>query len=543
MKSLTNIIIKNSKRQEIQETLKEKILSFIAFIIVFGFLTVTMISISYTVTYKLKEINQTYTFINILLLMNFIILFAKSVFESLNVLYFSKDLKQLLKMPIKPKDIVHAKLINMIISEYQMEIIMLAIPMIIYGIIMRVKILFYLYILITLIILPIIPIITTSIITAIIMRFSNKLKNKAQVMYITIIVTAIIIDFLFTGFKPISVSNYEFEKAILEKNGVATIISNQFALLKPIMNTILNYNNIEGAKNLTIYILESLSIYIVGLFIISKVYLKGAIGTTINSKKAKKENKKLTINDFKQEKANKAYLKKELRTILRTPIFCIQCIIIPLIYPLIILSVLIIAIILSKNMGVNITEKLLEIINTSSGQAIFLGVAQVFFMMNFCSIIGISKDSKTAILTKTLPMELNNQFDIKTKIGKRINLLSTVIVTFAYYYTVQNINASIIVFSILYLMNSIGENIKLLIDIKKPQINWNSEYTMMKQNTNVMNVLFYTLAVLMGLLVISKIIKKANIFLVTLLIISLVAYLAITNYINKNQNKIFRKIY
>ena len=100
MKSLTNIIIKNSKRQEIQETLKEKILSFIAFIIVFGFLTVTMISISYTVTYKLKEINQTYTFINILLLMNFIILFAKSVFESLNVLYFSKDLKQLLKMPI-----------------------------------------------------------------------------------------------------------------------------------------------------------------------------------------------------------------------------------------------------------------------------------------------------------------------------------------------------------------------------------------------------------------------------------------------------------
>lgn len=543
MKSLTNIIIKNSKRQEIQETLKEKILSFIAFIIVFGFLTVTMISISYTVTYKLKEINQTYTFINILLLMNFIILFAKSVFESLNVLYFSKDLKQLLKMPIKPKDIVHAKLINMIISEYQMEIIMLAIPMIIYGIIMRVKILFYLYILITLIILPIIPIITTSIITAIIMRFSNKLKNKAQVMYITIIVTAIIIDFLFTGFKPISVSNYEFEKAILEKNGVATIISNQFALLKPIMNTILNYNNIEGAKNLTIYILESLSIYIVGLFIISKVYLKGAIGTTINSKKAKKENKKLTINDFKQEKANKAYLKKELRTILRTPIFCIQCIIIPLIYPLIILSVLIIAIILSKNMGVNITEKLLEIINTSSGQAIFLGVAQVFFMMNFCSIIGISKDSKTAILTKTLPMELNNQFDIKTKIGKRINLLSTVIITFAYYYTVQNINASIIVFSILYLMNSIGENIKLLIDIKKPQINWNSEYTMMKQNTNVMNVLFYTLAVLMGLLVISKIIKKANIFLVTLLIISLVAYLAITNYINKNQNKIFRKIY
>lgn len=543
MKSLTTTIIKNSKRQEIQETIKEKILSFIAFIIVFGFLTVTMISISYTVTYKLKEINQTYTFINILLLMNFIILFAKSVFESLNVLYFSKDLKQLLRMPIKSKDIVHAKLINMIISEYQMEIIMLAIPMIIYGIIMKASILFYLYMLIALIILPVIPIVTTSVVTSIIMRFSNKLKNKAQVMYITIIVTAIIIDFLFTGFKPISFSNSEFKKAILETNGIATIISNQFALLKPIMNTMLNYNNVEGLKNLIIYILESLSIYIVGLFIISKIYLKGAIGTTINSKKAKKENEKLTIDDFKQEKINKAYLKKELKTISRTPIFCIQCIIIPIVYPLIILSVLIIAIILSKNMGVDITKKLLEIINTSGGQAIFLGVAQVFFMMNFCSIIGISKDSKTAILTKTLPMELYKQFDIKTKIGKRINLLSTIIVTFSHYYTIQNIYASIIVFATLCLMNSIGEKIKLLIDIKKPQINWNSEYTMMKQNTNVMNVLFYTLAVLIGLFIISRIIKKATIFLATLLIISLASYAAITEYINKNQNKIFSKIY
>lgn len=543
MKSLTATIIKNSKRQEIQETIKEKILSFIAFIIVFGFLAVTMISISYTVTYKLKEINQTYTFINILLLMNFIILFAKSVFESLNVLYFSKDLKQLLRMPIKSKDIVHAKLINMIISEYQMEVIMLAIPMIIYGIIMKVSILFYLYMLIALIILPVIPIVTTSVVTSIIMRFSNKLKNKTQVMYITIIVTAIIIDFLFTGFKPISFSSYEFKKAILETNGIATVISNQFTLLKPIMNTMLNYNNAEGLKNLIIYILESLSIYIVGLFIISKVYLKGAIGTTINSKKVKKENEKLTIDDFKQEKINKAYLKKELRTISRTPIFCIQCIIIPIVYPLIILSVLIIAIILSKNMGVDITQKLLEIINTSGGQAIFLGVAQVFFMMNFCSIIGISKDSKTAILTKTLPMELCKQFDIKTKIGKRINLLSTIIVTFSHYYTIQNIHASIIVFATLCLMNSIGEKIKLLIDIKKPQINWNSEYTMMKQNTNVMNVLFYTLAVLIGLFIISRIIKKANIFLAALLIISLVSYVAITEYINKNQNKIFSKIY
>ena len=150
MRKITSIIIKNSRRQEKQETIKEKILSVIAFLIVFLSLAITMIVTSIYVTKELAKINQEYTFINILLLMNFIILFGKSIFESLNALYFSKDLKILLRMPIKSKDIVNGKLINMILSEYQMETIMLAIPMIVYGILTKAGVLFYTYMIIIL---------------------------------------------------------------------------------------------------------------------------------------------------------------------------------------------------------------------------------------------------------------------------------------------------------------------------------------------------------------------------------------------------------
>lgn len=543
MKSLTSVIIKNSKRQEKQNTLKEKILSFVAFIIVFGFLSVSMTILSFTVTKKLKEIDQSYTFINILLLMNFFILFAKSVFESLNVLYFSKDLKQLLRMPVKSKDVIHAKFINMIISEYQMEFIMLAIPMVIYGIIMKVGILFYLYTILALIILPIIPIVTTSIIVAIIMRFSNHLKNKTQVLYITIIISAILIDLIFTGFKPIRVTKQEFEAAVLKQNGLATMIADKIELIKPIMNTLLNYNNKNGIKNLIIYILESIGLYILGIFAISKIYVKGAIGATINSKKIKGDTTNLTIEDFKKQNKIKTYTQKERKTISRTPIFCIQCLMIPIIYPLIILEIFAIAVIVSKKLGIDIIRSFLGIINTSMGQAIFIGVGAVFFMMNFSSIIGISKDCKTAILTKILPIKLEKQFNIKTEIGKRINMLSVIIITFCYWYAVQNLAPTIVMFTILYLLNSIGEKIKLLIDIKKPQINWDNEYTMMKQNTNIMNVLFYTLSILVILYIISKIISQAHYFLATILGIVLVSYIILTNYITKNQNKIFNKIY
>ncbi len=543
MKSLTSVIIKNSKRQEKQNTVKEKVLSFIAFTIVFGFLTISMTVLSFTVTKKLKEIDQSYTFINILVLMNFFILFAKSIFESLNVLYFSKDLKHLLRMPIKSKDIINAKFINMILSEYQMEFIMLAIPMIVYGIIMKVEITFYLYTVLVLLILPIIPIVTTSIVVAIIMRFSNHLKNKTQVLYITIIISAILIDLIFTGFKPIKVTKQEFEVAVLKPNGLATMIADKIELIKPIMNTLLNYNNENGIKNLSIYIVESIVMYILGILVISKIYLKGVIGTTINSKKIKGDTTKLTIEDFKKQNKIKSYVQKERKTISRTPIFCIQCLMIPIIYPLIILEVFIVAVIVSKKLGIDIIQNFLGIINTSIGQAIFIGVGLVFFMMNFCSIIGISKDCKTAILTKTLPIKLEKQFNIKTSIGKRINMLSVIIITFSYWYAVKNLAPTIIMFTILYLLNSIGEKIKLLIDIRKPQINWDNEYTMMKQNTNIMNVLFYTLSILIALYIISKIIPQAHYYLATILGIVIASYFIITNYISKKQNKIFDKVY
>ena len=243
MNSLIGVIFKNSKRRDNKNKIskREIFLNAISFIIVFGFLALIMGIISIYVTIKLSEIEQTYAFINILLLLNFILLFAKSIFESLNVLYFSKDLKVLLRLPLKSKDILNAKLINMIVSEYEMEIIMLAIPMIVYGIYTNVSLIFYLYMIIILIILPVIPILITSFIIAIIMRFTNSIKNKNKAMYITIFVAIFLVGIITSFFETNSyLSISSFEDMILTANGLSEYIANSFILIKPIMNTLCN---------------------------------------------------------------------------------------------------------------------------------------------------------------------------------------------------------------------------------------------------------------------------------------------------------------
>ena len=70
-----------------------------------------------------------------------------------------------------------------------------------------------------------------------------------------------------------------------------------------------------------------------------------------------------------------------------------------------------------------------------------------------------------------------------------------------------------------------------------------SEYTMMKQNTNVMYILFYTLLVVGILLGISVIINQTEIFLIATIVISGIINISINRYINKNDRKIFAKLY
>ena len=80
-------------------------------------------------------------------------------------------------------------------------------------------------------------------------------------------------------------------------------------------------------------------------------------------------------------------------------------------------------------------------------------------------------------------------------------------------------------------------------DLKNPQISWDNEYTMMKQNTNVMYELFYTLLVIGILWIISVAIKNIGLYLIFVLAISIIINTIINEYIFKKQDKIFRKVF
>ena len=542
--NLVSVVFKNTRRADKFKTKKESFLATLAFLIVFCFLAGLMSIFSYLITKQLIKIQQEFAFINLLLLVNFFLLFAKSIFESLNVLYFSKDLKILLRMPIKSKDILHSKLLNLIISEYQMEFIMLAIPMIVYGITTGVNFLFYLYMLVVLIFIPVIPIMTTSLIIALIMRFTNKIKNKNKSMYVTIILATFLVGII-TGLagdtSHITVTN--FKTMVLKTNGLANALADGFILIKPIMNTLAYYDRVSGFKYLLILIVENVICYFVTVFLMSKVYLPGAIGAYINGNKRKKITENITFDDLKKKPIWLSYILKELKTLVRTPIFFIECIIIPIVYPLTVFGIVLGLVKFAELVGLDLWVKLNEIALSAKGIALFLSVGQVFYMMNFSSIVAFSREANNAIITKYIPISLIKQFNLKISLGVIVNTFATLLVVMFYHMCTQNTGVVFVLFIELTMVNIIGERLKLIIDLNKPKLKWDGEYTMMKQNTNIMYELFYTFVVVIILLAISLIITDAAWYLFVMIALLFVIDAKINKKIKKDEYKLFGKLF
>lgn len=83
--------------------------------------------------------------------------------------------------------------------------------------------------------------------------------------------------------------------------------------------------------------------------------------------------------------------------------------------------------------------------NTSWIAGGFLAVIQILYMLNFSSIIAISKEEKSAIISKYLPIKFSEQLKLKMITGKIINLITGIGMSALYYAFTNNIIYGIVV--------------------------------------------------------------------------------------------------
>ncbi len=298
----------------------------VLFTVLYAYLAGIVGYISYEAISSLMEINQEAVFFNICFVGMIGMTIIQTVFNSLNILFFSKDIEYLMPLPISPIKIIMAKFNCLIISSYIINAIVVLPVLVVYAVLLKLGIAFYIVGLLVLLLFPIMPVILTSIIVTIIMKFTNIIRNKDMVQYLTVFITLIFvigIQIFSSSGSSDTMTNEELANMLIETNGLVELYSDYFITLKPINNALLNYNNFSGIINLLILFLESGVVYIVGGIITAKMYINAV--TSLTTQGIKKSRKISKDKDYKEKTLLKSYVKKEFINLTRNPIFFMQC--------------------------------------------------------------------------------------------------------------------------------------------------------------------------------------------------------------------------
>lgn len=522
---------------------------------------------SYQIIDMLREFQQQQIFLNAYFLVLSIITAFQTILICTNVFYFSKDLEYVLPLPIKPVELLIAKFNAVLGVLYTFEAIIGIAPLIIYGA-MCSKFAYFVYMIPILLLFPIFISLVICILMLFVMQLSKFIRNKdifqiVVVLILTSILTIGEAKVINEVFSDPNTSNYgqfetgetltdeqiteELKNGILGFNTKLTEVNKTFLIVNPCVNILNNpvvYSILDLVKIICIEAI-TFSIFIgVGKITYLKNLLKNIERVSIN-KKIKTHNVK---NEYIAKKIGHAYIAKEFKMLIKNPTFFMQCV-----FPMFML--LIVFVVLANTLWPVIldTIKLEEmqgiVSNLTFGiefEVIILGIIQLLFTLSNISITAISREGKNAMFMKYIPVSLYKQFIYKNVPQILINTLVvlTVIITVHFLVPTIALGHLAITFVIAMLMNFINSYLMVIVDLKKPNLNWDSEYIVMKQNNNKLFQYVFTIAVILILSYMSKVMININfnIALIAMIIIFTVILIIIDKYVKINIGKLFKNV-
>lgn len=527
IKSLTNIFAKDflQRTKLIDPETNKKTIWFWMIII----LAIAMVYISNEAIIKLKSINQPEIFLNLYMVFLFLLVTFQTIAISTNIYFFSKDLEFVMPLPIEPKILLISKFNTIIILIYVTEALFGFIPLVLYGFLNFTTFGYFLWTTLFLLFIPIIIASVISFLTIILMRLFGFIKSKIIVQNL---VTFILI-FSMIGVEYLLFGNL---KNIQEDNKIISYIT----------SILCSKDFVFVIKNLFFIILIALVVFNLFIYLSKKNYLKIILKSLSIGNGKVKNIKRLRV---KNNKVAKSYIKKEFKNLIKHPIFFMETIL-PVIMAMITIvmlaNVLIPAIDSTIQADEEISTSLASLSFNSEMICVILGILQVLFSISSLSVTAFSRDGKEAIFTKYIPLSLYKQFLYKNVLQIILNTIVSAVTLILIYNFIPKIGLIniILIFGISIIINLINSFLMVVIDLRKPYLNWNSEHSVVKKNDN--KSFQYALTVIMILLYmyISSIFKELNVTLTLCLegIILLFIFIIINVLIKKNIKKLFNKI-
>lgn len=437
----------------------------------------------------LSEIQQEGLILGIGFSISSLTIFFFGIFYVMSVFYFSKDIESLLPLPLKPSEILAAKFTVVMLYEYLTEAVFLSPILIGYGIASKAGLLYYLYGTLLFLALPVLPLVFASVISMLVMGFTNLAKNKDRfriVGGITVMFLAVGLNALITKFTNSSMSALELQKLLEQGNNSYVEImsgiffSNRFAVM-----ALLNSEILKGFVNLMIFLLICLLFVMLFLSFGEGIYFKGVVGISETSVKRRKFSETELGRYGRRKSVLRAYVIKELKLLFRTPVYFMNCVLMNFIFPVFIMLPF-----FAQPEGMKELQGLSIYLKDGRGSAIALAVAfgiSVFVTStNGITASAISREGTNIFVCKYLPVSYKTQIMAKVLSGMSMGMVGTLSMLLAVTVFISvpaYLMLLITVVSILGIACSSFAGI--LIDLNFPKLIWDNEQKAVKQNFNV----------------------------------------------------------
>ena len=417
----------------------------------------------------------------------------------ISVFYLTGDIERLMYLPVRPWQIVGAKFTISLIFTYLTSFYFLLPLLAGYGVAAGAGIGFWILAVAALFLLPVIPLVYCGILSMVIMRVFKRAKNKDFITVVSVILS------LCLAFALSSLGNLNLEGGALQElllkggNSLMGLMNGIFPALRFLEEAVAEGNLLS----LLLFLAITAVFVVVFILIAERLYFAGAMGM----RETKAGRKRITAEESRRlsrrKSAGGACFRKEVRLLVRSPIYFMNCVMLVFLWPLFILIPVAIQIFQNRDVSIGELLKLVSMEGTG-GTALTLFVVLCISlgvgMFNYVAGTAISREGKNLYFMKVIPVPMKVQLRAKLLTAVSFGVAGTTL------YCMIFLVASVILFGLpvwtlpFALVGSVCANviqcaIQLFVDLFHPKLNWENEQQAVKQNFTVILGMLLDLAV------------------------------------------------
>ena len=475
------------------------LLALVSLFIILPFVVVSGLFI-YTVTNSLVEYNYETIGLEFMCILLCVFTFIFSFNVILNELYFTGDIENLLPLPLKPREIVGAKIASIFCAESLVQLLVIFFSVIGFFFALGLSFKNFLLGILGMITLPMIPIIYCSIISLLIMSFTRFIKNKETIRKVGLVfVLAVLMLFVyFLG----ALQNFDLELYIEGfVNGDQTFLHVMRGIF-PHINLFIDILVTGSIRSLLLYILVNIGFIVVLLVLADVCYFKGVVGLSSKDTESKKSSSNI-LNNIKVENPTNSYFKKEIFTLFRTSSYFLNCILINFIWPIFVY------VICKLKFPYLTLSKLKNLVTSTDNNTLIIifmfviGVSILLPALNSIASSSFSREGKNFYFMKYIPMDYSSQVYVKLLVSFIIAFIGVNVFSLIFYLVIGlKVSTAFIFLIISFLAILFICSLGIIIDSINPKLVWDDELNALRENSNnfiVMGISIFMFIVLAGL--------------------------------------------